>query len=356
MKFTQNSSNTNSIEQSRLFLETMNATLARQSEMPKFAESLLNNFIQKMPMQTNLVEQLVNTKKVLDTIAPSVGANSMNLDVAKYNLAQERLNTDREFVMMAAQREHEKMMYERQRDERMEQASAQNMSEIVKSVFSIGKEAFLPLLMLLTQGRMPGGGIPGMPGMVPPGAVPQPQAVAQAPPQPVSRVPRPRPRPRPYNDMEEERFASIHTGTASNDDLGYGRPQTVQPQQQQVVANNTGVMRQYSAQDFANMDLNTLENLKMKGQNSRASIDSFNSALQAAISQKRLEARQSPGYEPITQYEPPQEQETTTTTTTEEIITDDQTATDLREAAVETTTTTKIQAQEPTESVGDIAE
>ena len=64
MKFTQNSSNTNSIEQSRLFLETMNATLARQSEMPKFAESLLNNFIQKMPMQTNLVEHLINTKKL----------------------------------------------------------------------------------------------------------------------------------------------------------------------------------------------------------------------------------------------------------------------------------------------------
>src|SRR5918998_4942285 len=102
--------------------------------------------------------------------------------------------------------------------------------------------------------------------------------------------------------MEEERFAPRHTRPASNDEFGYGRPQIVQPQQQ-VVANNTGVMRQYSMQDFANMDLNTLENLKLKGQNSRASIDSFNSALQAAISQKRLEARQSPGYEPITQYE-----------------------------------------------------
>jgi hypothetical protein len=48
------------------------------------------------------------------------------------------------------------------------------MSEIVKSVSSIGKEAFLPLLMMLTQGRMRGGGILGMPGMVPPGAMPQP--------------------------------------------------------------------------------------------------------------------------------------------------------------------------------------
>ena len=63
-------------------------------------------------------------------------------------------------------------------------------------------------------------------------------------------------------------------------------------------------------QDFANMDLNTLENLKLKGQNSRASIDSFNSALQAAIAQKRLEARQSPNYEPITEYNPPEEQPT----------------------------------------------
>jgi len=42
----------------------MKATLARQSEMPKFAESLLNNFIQKMPMQTNLVEHLINTKNL----------------------------------------------------------------------------------------------------------------------------------------------------------------------------------------------------------------------------------------------------------------------------------------------------
>jgi hypothetical protein len=64
MKFTQNKSNINSIERARLFLETMNATLARQSEMPKFAESLLNNFIQKMPMQTNLVEHLINTKNL----------------------------------------------------------------------------------------------------------------------------------------------------------------------------------------------------------------------------------------------------------------------------------------------------
>ena len=32
MKFAQNSSNTNSIERARLFLETMNATLARQSD------------------------------------------------------------------------------------------------------------------------------------------------------------------------------------------------------------------------------------------------------------------------------------------------------------------------------------
>src|SRR5215212_9225815 len=150
------SNNSNSIEWARLFLETMNATLARQSEMPKFAETLLNSFISKMPMQTDPVEHLINTKKVLDTIGPSVGAGAINLDVAKYNLAQERLKTDREFAMMAAQREHEKMMYERQRDERMEQASAQNMSEIVKSVFSIVKDAFLPVLQLLTRGNMPG--------------------------------------------------------------------------------------------------------------------------------------------------------------------------------------------------------
>ena len=148
---------TNSIEWARLFLETMNATLARQSKMPKFAETLLNSFISKMPMQNDPVEHLLNTKKVLDTIAPTT-AGAMNLDIAKYNLAQERLKTDREFAMMAAQREHEKMMYERQRDERMEQASAQNMSEIVKSVFSIGKDAFLPVLQLLTRGNMPGMG------------------------------------------------------------------------------------------------------------------------------------------------------------------------------------------------------
>lgn len=95
------------------------------------------------------------------------------------------------------------MMYERQRDERIEQASAQNMSEIVKSVFSIGKEAFLPLLMMLTQGIMPGAGM-GMvppPGMMPqPGMQPQPQQTVQ----PTHRIPRPRPRPQQYqeNDME----------------------------------------------------------------------------------------------------------------------------------------------------------
>jgi hypothetical protein len=38
---------------------------------------------------------------------------------------------------------------------RMEQASVQNMSEIVKSIFSIEKEAFLPVLTLLTCGNMP---------------------------------------------------------------------------------------------------------------------------------------------------------------------------------------------------------
>lgn len=156
--------------------------------------------------------------------------------------------------------------------------------------------------------------------------------------------------------MEEERFAPRHAAPASNDDLGYGRPQTVQQPQQQVVANNSGTMRQYSPQNFAAMDLNTLENLKLKGENSKASIDSFNSALQAAIAQKRLEARQSPGYEPITQYNPPTDMQTETQT----ITTDEQTAADLREASVTeetttTTTTTKIQEQ-PQESAGDIAE
>src|SRR5215212_4943449 len=191
---------TNSIEWARLFLETMNATLARQSKMPKFAETLLNSFISKMPMQNDPVEHLLNTKKVLDTIAPTT-AGAMNLDIAKYNLAQERLKTDREFAMMAAQREHEKMMYERQRDERMEQASAQNMSEIVKSVFSIGKDAFLPVLQLLTRGNMPGMGGAGMPpGMAAAmmGAGGQPMPGMQQPqptPQP-QYAPRPRPRPR----------------------------------------------------------------------------------------------------------------------------------------------------------------
>ena len=53
--------NSNSYNAFSLFLIIL---LARQSEMPKFAESLLNNFIQKMPMQTNLVEHLINTKKL----------------------------------------------------------------------------------------------------------------------------------------------------------------------------------------------------------------------------------------------------------------------------------------------------
>jgi hypothetical protein len=38
---------------------------------------------------------------------------------------------------------------------RMEQASVQNMCEIVKSIFSIEKEAFLLVLTLLTYGNMP---------------------------------------------------------------------------------------------------------------------------------------------------------------------------------------------------------
>ena len=285
------SNNSNSIEWARLFLATMNATLARQSEMPKFAETLLNSFINKMPMQQDPVENLLNTKKVLDTIAPTA-AGAMNLDVAKYNLAQERLKTDREFAMMAAQREHEKMMYERQRDERMEQASAQNMSEIVKSVFSIGKDAFLPVLQLLTRGNMPGmggmdprmaqammagGGMPGAGMMQQP--QPQPQQVVQ---------PRPRPRPRPQTvDDEEARFQPRYNAApASNDSFGYGRPQSVAGQAQaqpQVVQNTSGTIRQYSPTDFANMDINTLENLRLKGDNSRASIDSFNAAVQQAI-------------------------------------------------------------------------
>jgi hypothetical protein len=284
----QSSNNSNSIEWARLFLETMNATLARQSEMPKFAESLLNSFITKMPMQTDPVEQLVNTKKVLDTISPQAGG-AMNLDIAKYNLAQERLKTDREFAMMAAQREHEKMMYERQRDERMEQAGAQNMNEIVKSIFSIGKDAFLPVLQLLTRGNMPGMGANPMAAMMaaqqagmPPGMMQQPQPQ----PQQVIQQPRPRPRPRPQYTDEEQRFAPRYNAApASNDDLGYGRPSQVEAQPQ-VVQNTSGTVRQYLPQDFANMYVNTLENLKLKGYNSRASIDSFNSALQAAIAQK----------------------------------------------------------------------
>jgi hypothetical protein len=95
--------------------------MTKQGKMPKFAGTLLNNFIQEMPMQLDPVEHIVNTKKVLDTLAPQAGSINMNLDVAKYNLAQERLKTDREFTMMASQSEHEKMMYERQRDEQMKQ-------------------------------------------------------------------------------------------------------------------------------------------------------------------------------------------------------------------------------------------
>jgi hypothetical protein len=91
----------NQIEWARLMIETFSTVMTKQSEMPKFAESLLNNFIQKMPMQKDPIEQIVNTKKVLDTIAPQTGASAMNLDVAKYNLAQERLKTDREFALMA---------------------------------------------------------------------------------------------------------------------------------------------------------------------------------------------------------------------------------------------------------------
>jgi hypothetical protein len=360
----QTSSNSNSIEWARLFLETMNATLARQSEMPKFAESLLNSFITKMPMQTDPVEQLVNTKKVLDTIAPAAGG-AMNLDIAKYNLAQERLKTDREFAMMAAQREHEKVMYERQRDERMEQASAQNMSEIVKSIFSIGKDAFLPVLQLLTRGNMPGaGGINPMAaammvgqGGMPPGMQPQPQ------PQQVIQQPRPRPRPRPQYTDEEQRFAPRYNAApASNDNLGYGRPQQQQQQQPQpqVVQNTSGTVRQYSPQDFATMDINTLENLKLKGYNSRASIDSFNSAVQAAIAQKKIAERQSP--EPITQYVPPSQEQpvveqTTTTvqTQTNTLTTDRETAADLQEATIEENEELKRPVEQE-ESAGDIAE
>ncbi len=100
--------------------------------------------------------------------------------------------------MMAAQREHEKMMYERQRDEIMKQASAQNMSEIVKSIFSIGKEAFLPVLTLLTYGNIPGAMNPMaaamMGGGMPPGAM-GPQMQQQQPVQQPVMQPRPRPRP-----------------------------------------------------------------------------------------------------------------------------------------------------------------
>ena len=87
--------------------------------------------------------------------------------------------------------------------------------------------------------------------------------------------PRPRPRPRPTNDMaeaarmQEERFRQRGEYAASpalNDEFGYGRPQQPVQQQPTVVPNTSGQVRQYSPQDFINMDLNNLKNLQQKGQ------------------------------------------------------------------------------------------
>jgi hypothetical protein len=77
-----------------------------------------------------------------------------------------------------------------------------------------------------------------------------------------------------------------------------------------------------------------------------------------------LVARQSPNYEPITQYNPAVEQqsEIVTTTTTETMTTDPQTAAHLREASASeetmtTTTTRQSQSLQPQQSApGDIAE
>src|SRR5215212_2428673 len=201
---------------------------------------------------------------------------------------------------------------------------------------------------------MSAGGQPMPPGMQ------QPQQQQQQP----QYAPRPRPRPRPsqYDDeqMQEEIFRPRYNDApASNDTFGYGRPQEVAQAQPQVVQNTSGTVRQYSPADFANIDVNTLENLKLKGYNSRASIDSFNNAVQAAIAQKKLQQRQSP--EPIFNYEPPSQQQpiiqqTTETTTTTEISTDGQTVSDLKEASLTEDNEELRRPIEEQENVGDIAE
>ena len=110
------------------------------------------------------------------------------------------------------------------------------------------------------------------------------------------------------------------------------------------------------------MDVNTLENLKLKGYTYRASIDSFNNAVQAAIAQKKLQQRQ----EPITQYEPQRDEiqqqqpiiaqtTQTTTQTTQTIEGDSQAVSDLQEASIEETEELERPSQLE-ENAGDIAE
>jgi hypothetical protein len=100
------------------------------------------------------------------------------------------------------------------------------------------------------------------------------------------------------------------------------------------------------------MDINTLATLREKGYNSRASIDSFNQAVEAAYAQKM--GQPSPTTHQTQQ--PPIVRQTVTTTQTQPETQglDTQTAADLQEVSVQENEELERPAEQ--EAIGDIAE
>lgn len=329
-----------------LMMGMYNSVIAANAQTPKFMETLLTSMIGKFNTQSDPFELAVNAKKLADTFNPPSGIHQ-TIETAKLLIAREKMSTDKELTITKMNQDWNREMYERDRQDKQEDRSSQQTNEIVKSIFSIGGQAIVPLLTMFMGRGGPGaaalaGMIPGMagqagmgmppgmgPGGMPPGMPPgvgmpfegggggpgmaggptmgqavdmndiiQRQTVAgQGNPQwyaePSDQFgyganPGGPPAPQYRPPTVQEQWAAY--GTQQEPVQRYSAPPTPGPQQeeQEVYAEPSVVeaKRTYSEKDFENYSLEDLQRLRNEGSTSRDSIDSFNNALTIAIQRK----------------------------------------------------------------------
>lgn len=149
------SQNSLAVQMMAVMNQMWQGVMAANSQTPKFMETLLTTMFTKLNTQSDPFTMAIQAKKLSDVFNSGSGLGN-GIEAAKILLARNKIESDKEMTIQKMQFDHDKDMYERQKLDKQEENSNAQTQEIVKSIFSIGGQALVPLLSMFMGKNNPG--------------------------------------------------------------------------------------------------------------------------------------------------------------------------------------------------------